>query len=302
MDDVKENKANDVDDTVIDVDLPEDTSDEVAVETAAEETESPENEQEKVVNSAKDRIAKLTKKMRQMERREQEALRYAEQVQTEANNLKQRMQTMDSNYIQEYGTRLEVETAQAEAALKRAVDIGDSDQVVEAQKQLTKLYSQSERYGQAKVAHEQEKLRQQVANQQPQYASPPPQEQSIRRPDPKAEEWAQRNEWFGQDEAMTFAAFGIHKKLVEDEGFDPTTDEYYTELDNRIASRFQPEQKAAANDSGTSKRAAQTVAGVSRATGSSSSGRRRVKLTPTQVAIAKKLGVPLEEYAKYVKE
>ena len=111
-----------------------------------------------------------------------------------------------------------------------------------------------------------------------------------------------RNDWFGQDEVKTFAAFGIHKKLVEDEGFDPTTDEYYTELDNRLASRFQPEQTAAANDSGTGKRAAQTVAGVSRATGSSSSGRRRVKLTPTQVAIAKKLGVPLEEYAKYVKE
>jgi hypothetical protein len=99
---------------------------------------------------------------------------------------------------------------------------------------------------------------------------------------------------------MTFAAFGIHKKLVEDEGFDPTSDEYYSELDNRIASRFRIEPKAA--DTGTGKRNAQTVAGVSRATGSSSSGRRRVRLTPTQVQIAKKLGVPLEEYAKYVKE
>jgi hypothetical protein len=99
---------------------------------------------------------------------------------------------------------------------------------------------------------------------------------------------------------MTFAAFGIHKKLVEDEGFDPTSDEYYSELDNRIASRFKTEPKAA--DTGTGKRNAQTVAGVSRATGSSSSGRKRVRLTPTQVQIAKKLGVPLEEYAKYVKE
>jgi hypothetical protein len=130
---------------------------------------------------------------------------------------------------------------------------------------------------------------------------PQPAQQEIRRPDPKAEAWAQKNEWFGSDEAKTFAAFGIHKKLVEDEGFDPTSDEYYTELDNRIASTFNME--VAVNDSGTGKRAAQTVAGVSRATGSSNSGRnRRVKLSPTQVAIAKKLGVPLEEYAKHVKE
>ena len=300
MDDVKENKAQDVDDNVVDVDLPEENTDDVSVEATPEESDAPENEQEKVVNSAKDRIAKLTKKMRQMERREQEALRYAQQVQTEANNLKQRMQTMDSNYINEFGSRLEVETSQAEAALKRAVEIGDSDQVVEAQKKLTKLYSQSERYSEAKSQHERQL---QMAQQQPQQQQvAPQQQQQIRRPDRKAEEWAQRNDWFGQDEVKTFAAFGIHKKLVEDEGFDPTTDEYYTELDNRLASRFQPEQTAAANDSGTSKRAAQTVAGVSRATGSSSSGRRRVKLTPTQVAIAKKLGVPLEEYAKYVKE
>ena len=280
--------------------MPEESTDDVSVEATSEESDAPENEQEKVVNSAKDRIAKLTKKMRQMERREQEALRYAQQVQSEANNLKQRMQTMDSNYINEFGTRLEVETSQAEAALKRAVEIGDSDQVVEAQKKLTKLYSQSERYSEAKSQHERQL---QMAQQQPQQQQvAPQQQQQIRRPDRKAEEWAQRNDWFGQDEVKTFAAFGIHKKLVEDEGFDPTTDEYYTELDNRLASRFQPEQTAAANDSGTGKRAAQTVAGVSRATGSSSSGRRRVKLTPTQVAIAKKLGVPLEEYAKYVKE
>jgi len=111
MDDVKENKAQDVDDNVVDVDLPEESTDDVSVEATSEESDAPENEQEKVVNSAKDRIAKLTKKMRQMERREQEALRYAQQVQSEANNLKQRMQTMDSNYINEFGTRLEVETS-----------------------------------------------------------------------------------------------------------------------------------------------------------------------------------------------
>jgi DNA repair exonuclease SbcCD ATPase subunit len=265
----------------------------------AVEEDAPENEQEKVVNSAKDRIAKLTKKMRQMERREQEALRYAQQVQSEATQLKQRMESLDNGYMQEFGTRLEVQTSQAEAALKRAVEIGDADQIVSAQKELSKLYSQSERYSEAKNQQERQRQAAQAQAQQ-QMQQPAPQQQQIQRPDRKAEEWAQRNEWFGQDEAMTFAAFGIHKKLVEDEGFDPTSDEYYSELDNRIASRFKTEPKAA--DTGTGKRNAQTVAGVSRATGSSSSGRRRVRLTPTQVQIAKKLGVPLEEYAKYVKE
>jgi hypothetical protein len=118
--------------------------------------------------------------------------------------------------------------------------------------------------------------------------------QQPRRPDPKAEQWALRNSWFGQDDAMTYAAFGIHKKLIEDEGFDPQSDEYYNELDRRISSKFGNQQKPA-------NRPAQTVAGASRVTATGRSG-RKVRLTPSQVAIAKKLGVPLEEYAKYVKE
>jgi GH15 family glucan-1,4-alpha-glucosidase len=118
--------------------------------------------------------------------------------------------------------------------------------------------------------------------------------QQPKRPDKKAEEWALRNSWFGSDEAMTYAAFGIHKKLVEEEGFDPQSDDYYTELDNRIASKFNTGATA------TNKRPAQTVVGATRNT-SGRSG-KKVRLTPSQVAIAKKLGVPLEEYAKYVKE
>jgi hypothetical protein len=114
------------------------------------------------------------------------------------------------------------------------------------------------------------------------------------KPDPKAERWALKNAWFGQDEAMTYAAFGIHKKLVEDEGFDPKSDEYYNELDKRISSKFGNTGKS------TTKRNAQTVAGASRNTSGRSGN--KVRLTPSQVAIAKKLGVPLEEYAKYVKE
>ncbi len=156
------------------------------------------------------------------------------------------------------------------------------------------LSAENERANQAKLAQErqQQQTEQQVAAPQQQQAAP---QQQIKRPDPKAQDWAARNEWFGQDEAKTFAAFGIHKKLVEDEGFDPTSDEYYTELDRRISDTFGGEAKSA------SKRPAQTVAGVSRTNSGRSSG-KKVRLTPSQVAIAKKLGVPLEEYAKHVKE
>ena len=131
-----------------------------------------------------------------------------------------------------------------------------------------------------------------------------PQQQQIIRPDPKAETWAERNTWFGQDEAMTFAAFGIHKKLIEEEGFDPQTDEYYSELDQRLRKRF-PQEFAStpANDSGSSRRPVQTVAGVSRSSQITGRGANaKVRLTPTQVAIAKKLGVPLDHYARYVKD
>jgi chromosome segregation ATPase len=186
-------------------DLEEQTKEDVRDDTAAEEgaeieldaspddvaEDAPENEQEKVVNSAKDRIAKLTKKMRQMERREQEALRYAQQVQSEASQLKQRMESLDNGYMQEFGTRLEVQTSQAEAALKRAVEIGDADQIVNAQKELSKLYSQSERYSEAKNQQERQRQAAQAQAQQ-QMQQPAPQQQQIQRPDRKAEEWAQR--------------------------------------------------------------------------------------------------------------
>jgi hypothetical protein len=180
---------------------------------------------------------------------------------------------------------------QAEAALTRAIEIGDSRATVEAQRALTSLAIQQDRAYQAKA---QSARAQQQAQAAAQYqAQRPMPAQQPKRPDPKAEQWAMKNSWFGSDEAMTYAAFGIHKKLVEEEGFDPQSDDYYTELDNRISSKFNT--GAASN-----RRPAQTVIGASR----NSSGRsgRKVRLTPSQVAIAKKLGVPLEEYAKYVKE
>ena len=231
--------------------------------------------------------------MREAERREQEAIKYAQAVQNEAQTLKQRVNSMDNNYVNEYASRVATQIEQAEKELATAIEFGDSKKVVEAQRELTSLSIQADRAQQAKVQQDRY-LKQQEAAEQHQSRQPMPAQQP-RRPDPKAEQWALKNSWFGQDEAMTYAAFGIHKKLVEDEGFDPQSDDYYTELDRRISDKFGNGGKSA------NKRAAQTVVGASRISNTGRSG-RKVRLTPSQVAIAKKLGVPLEEYAKYVKE
>ena len=248
---------------------------------------------DKAENATQKRIDRLTKKMREAERQREEALKYAQGVQAEAEQLKKRMDALDNNYVQEYSSRVETQMATAEQDLARAIELGDTNGVVEAQRKITKLAIENDRAQQAKV--QQERYAQQAQAQAQQQVQQPMPQQQPRRPDPKAESWAQRNEWFGSDEAMTYAAFGIHKKLVEDEGFDPASDDYYTELDKRMAGEFPHKLN------GGSKRPAQTVASVSRSTSGRSSG-KKVRLTPSQVAIAKKLGVPLEEYAKYVKE
>ena len=271
---------------------------EVEVETPEQETEKvevvQEDQFEKAESSTQKRIDRLTKKMREAQRREEEAINYAKQVQEEATKLKERFSALDSNYVTEYSNRVSTQMEQTEKELARAMELGDTSAVVEANKKMIALSAENERANQAKLAQERQQQQAQQQQAAPQQMQAAPQQQ-IKRPDPKAQDWAARNEWFGQDEAKTFAAFGIHKKLVEDEGFDPTSDEYYTELDRRISDTFGGEAKSA------SKRPAQTVAGVSRSNSGRSSG-KKVRLTPSQVAIAKKLGVPLEEYAKYVKE
>ena len=279
-------------DTEVVVEASEDQSDQENVEIVEED------QFDKAQSSTQKRIDRLTKKMRDAQRREEEAVNYAKQVQQEATQLKQRFSALDSNYVSEYTNRVQTQMEQTEKELARAMELGDTTAVVEANKKMIALSAENDRANQAKVAQERQ---QQQAQQQVQQQPVAPQQQQavqqqqIKRPDPKAQDWAARNDWFGQDEARTFAAFGIHKKLVEDEGFDPTSDEYYTELDRRISDTFGGNAKSA------SKRPAQTVAGVSRSNSGRSSG-KKVRLTPSQVAIAKKLGVPLEEYAKYVKE
>ena len=252
------------------------------------------NEQEQTVSESKKRIDRLTKKMREAERREQAAIDYAKKIKAEADSLKGRLKTLDQGYVTEYSQRVDSELASAEASLRQAMNSGDTDATIEAQKKLSELSVAKERVRLAKAQQPEEEKGEEVAQQTQQPAPAQPQ-QPQQQPDPKAEDWAKNNEWFGQDEAMTYAAFGIHKKLIEEEGFDPNSDEYYTELDRRVQTEFPHKFN------GGSKRPAQTVASVSRTTTGRSSS-KKVRLTPSQVAIAKKLGVPLEEYAKYVKE
>jgi hypothetical protein len=251
-----------------------------------------ESEQADYADNVQKRIDKLTKKMREAERQRESALKYAEGVKAEAEQLRGRMKALDEGYLTEYGNRVDVEGLSAEQTLKQALTLGDPDSIIEAQKKLAEVTVAREKIRQAKVEQEQYNKEQTMAQPQPQpQPQPPP-------PDPKAEKWAEKNKWFGDDDAMTYAAFGIHKKMVEEEGFDTNGDDYYNELDRRMRSEFP--HKFETNGEAT-KKPPQNVASVNRTTSSKGRG-KKVRLTSSQVAIAKKLGVPLEEYAKYVKE
>ena len=280
---------------------PEAREEAVEIELEAEEPSSeevvqdaaPEEPKEKPVSDSKKRIDRLTKLRREAERREKDALQYAESVKAEMERLKARMDNLDQGYVQEYTGRVQSELDAAKNELRQAMSIGDTDAAVEAQTKISSLTVAQERARQAQMQQErraQEAPVEQEIPQQPQQAQP-----QQRQPDPKAEERAEKNEWFGKDQAMTYAAFGIHKTLVEDEEFDPSSDEYYNELDKRIAAEFPHKFES---NSTQSNRPVQTVASASRT--AKTSGLKKVKLTPSQVAIAKKLGVSLEDYAKQV--
>jgi hypothetical protein len=255
--------------------------------------EQPKSELDQVSESVQKRIAKLTAKMREAERREQAAIEYARNVQSQAQELQQKLVVTDNSRLNEAKTRLETQQATLRTIIKRAREEGDIDTETEAQQRLAELS-----YEQRQVSDwiEQQKS-QPVQQQQPVYQ--PPVQQQAPRPSVKADAWAEQNPWFGQDRTMTYAAWGIHQTLVDEEGIDPETDEYYTELDNRLRSEFPNKFQPAQNT-----RQRSTVPSVAPASRSSgvNSARRSVRLSPSQVAIAKKLGVPLEEYAKYVKE
>ena len=238
------------------------------------------------------RIAKLTRKMREAERQREEAIQYAQSVQTENQDLKTKYDYLNTNYSGEFEKRVKSDLEAAQIKLKDAISNNDIDEQVKAQTMLAGLSMDSTRLDALRKAKEQAENQtvqqpQQTTVQQQAPAQTPA-------PDPKADAWASKNTWFGTDNAMTYSAFDIHRKLVEDEGFDPTSDDYYSEVDKRIRLEFP--HKFGNNESTTAEQPAQTVASAKRP---ATKGRRKtVKLTPSQVAISKRLGVPLEEYAK----
>jgi len=248
--------------------------------------------------SVKKRISKLTSKFREEERQRQAALEYAEAVKKQNEELRSKLDKLDNTYVGEFDTRVQSQAIAAKEAYKKALEEGNADAMYEAQQNISRIALEESRLAQLKAAREEQAKQAQVngatpAPNQPVNNAPPP------KPDPKAEEWAKKNTWFGQDQTMTYAAFGLHKQLIEDEGFDATSDEYYTELDNRIRSEF-PHKFQETPKKSNSPRVAS--AGTTASKSSTPKGRRTVKLTPSQIAIARRLNVPLEEYAKYVKE
>jgi len=305
-------------DDTVEIELEENAEDQKLAKDKMEETPEPEPEPEpeesksegkeaaepgsdeeldEYSQGVQKRIKQLTAKYRQAERDQQEAIRYAQAIQQQNEELQKRLQGLDQGYITEYGNRLEAQAERLKQAYRDAYESGDTDKMFEAQQQLSRLSVEQERHRLAKAKSE--RMQAQPAPEpdaQQQYYQQPQQPQQPD-PDPKAQDWAEKNEWFGQDETMTYAAFGIHRKLVEEEGFDPTSDEYYNEIDRRIRTEFP--HKFRSQNTGKSSRVAP---GNSSASRGRKSGRRTVKLSPSQVAIAEKLGVPLEEYAKYVKD
>ena len=271
------------------------SSEEVKIETEepAKEKKTQEDELESYSKSVQNRIKKLTEKYRQEERDKAEAVRLSQQLIEENKKLKTRVQSLDSGYLNEYGNRLESQALSAKQMYKEAHESGDTDKIIEAQELISKLAVEKQRYESAKTKADQQ-AKVQVQKQEPVAQ----QQQPAAKPDPRAEDWATKNEWFGQDRVMTTAAFAIHQQLIEEEGFDPQSDEYYSEIDSRIRSEFPHKFEAAKKTGGGS----QVASANSSASRSTKQGRRSVKLSHSQVAIAKKLGVPLEEYAKYVKE
>ena len=256
-----------------------------------EKNEEKKNELEDYSETVKRRIAKLTRKMREAERREQAALDYAKRVQVEQENLKSRFSKLDTGYVSEMENRIKSSMEAVAARLAKAREDGDLKAEIAAQTEISKLGYEEARLAEIKSKQVVEPKAEERVVRQPQIQSQV-QEQPIN-PDPKAQQWAQKNTWFGQDEAMTYTAFSLHKRLVEEEGYDPQTDEYYSEINRRIKLEF-PHKFGSVNTNTTSK-PTQVVASANR---SSKPGRKSVRLTPSQVAIANKLGVPLEEYAK----
>ena len=249
-------------------------------------------EEEEYSQAVKKRIDKMTFKIREAERQKEEAIKFAESIKKERDELKGKVTKVDAGYIDEYQKRVSSELDKAQQVLEKAITNNDVKAQVEAQKAIARLSIEEER---ANATIKQRKEFEQARKDGKDTKTEQPLPLNKVKPDPKAEAWAGKNSWFGDNEAMTYTALSIHKKLISQEGFDGKSDEYYNELNKRMREEFPHKFE----DKDKSSRVVQTVASANRST---KSGRRTVRLTPSQIAIAKKLGVPLEEYAKHVKE
>jgi len=252
-----------------------------------EEDSSLEDYSEKVQK----RIKKLTFQIRESERREKAALEYAKGIKSKYDTIEKKFEETDSNYLKEYDSRIDAEREKVKNALKQALEANDVEKITDAQDALSKLSVEKEKVSLAqaeKKVRQEEKTTEDTSSQQ---QTPPPISQ-------KAQKWAEDNEWFGSDRVMTGAAMSIHEDLLG-QGIDAESQEYYNQINKRMKEYFpQKFAQESTEDSKPTREPVQNVGSVSRRSG----GRKSVKLTKSQVVIAKKLGVPLEEYAKYVKE
>jgi len=311
MPDVEENKTVDIDTSGPDteVELENDSKETETPEVEAQqeqETEVVEQPEEKVEakkepsedelkqysETVQKRIAKLTKKWREAERQKDEALTYAQRVMEDKKKSEAKLSKLEPSFLKttEEGIKAGLESAKAKLAAAR--EAGDINAEVEAQSLISEYAYKQAKFVEAKAEQEEINKSRETAVRQPE-VNLDRRQVAQGTPDPKAEDWASKNTWFGRDTAMTYTAFDLHKKLTEEEGYDPQSDEYYQEIDKRIRLEFP--QKFATNEVKETAKPVQTVASAKRST---KSGRKTVRLTPSQVAIAKKLGVPLEEYAK----
>ena len=276
----------------------EDQEAQAAVEDVSEEETKQDEEQDELENYSKNvqkRIANLTKKMREQERAAQSAYEYAKSLQSENEHLKTSTSQLNQSYYGEAENRLKSQRAQANAVLKGAYQDQDWDKVTKAQEILDKITVEESKLANNRMQIEREPVYQEVPNQpafQQQVQAPTPQA------DPEAESWAEKNEWFGQDEIMTLAAFNIHQKLIEQEGFDPNDSMYYDEIDKRMRAEF-PHKFSDGGAVKSKAKMQQTVAPAGRSEGS---GRKRqVRLSKSEVEMARRLNVPVQEYAKHIK-
>jgi hypothetical protein len=273
----------------------------VVEEAPAEPQNDTRSELETVNDAVQKRISKLTARMREAERREQAAIEYAKGLQTQTQTLQQRLVQTDYSRLTEAKARLDTQQTQLRQIIAKAREENDVNTEIEAQERLSNLVHEQRQVAGWLQTQEQEQRQQQERPAQQQPAQQV--QQQAPRPSPKAEDWASRNTWYGQNRTLTYGAWGIHQTLIEEEGIEPDSEEYYTELDRRLRDEF-PKHFAGEQSSNQTSRQQRSAPAVAPATRSSgiNSARRTVRLSPSQVAIAKKLGVPLEEYAKYVKE